>query len=136
MYTKTLREPVFRAILYFIWDATHTEASQYLWDKHRIKHDLNGMDGIYLYAEGTDKNGNSLGGEHFIWINGKDNYYTLTHECLHLVKGVCEALSIPFDKDNDELVAYYQEYWVRRLWRVVSKTLDKEATKPSQKSPK
>jgi hypothetical protein len=41
----------------------------------------------------------------------------IAHEALHAVRGILKARGIPFDGDNEELIAYLQEY-------IIEKTLD------------
>lgn len=51
-----------------------------------------------------------------IWIGDLSNFYTLSHELVHLTKSVFEARKIPFTCRNDETIAYYHTYWFRKLW--------------------
>lgn len=58
--------------------------------------------------------------EYFINVE-KKNFYTLQHECVHLVKHIFVDRGIPFTAENDEVIAYYLEYWFKRLWRAINK---------------
>ena len=60
-----------------------------------------------------------------VWVNRSDNYYTMVHECLHLVNMIFKFHGIPFTSDNDEIIAYYQNYWVRKFWNKMSKEIKK-----------
>jgi len=51
-----------------------------------------------------------------VWLKEKDDYYGMVHETVHLVKRIFEAMQIPFNEDNHEIIAYYQNYWVRKFW--------------------
>jgi len=56
-----------------------------------------------------------------IWVKDKTDFYSMVHETLHLVKQIFGMKNIPFNSDNDELIAYYQGYWVRKFWNKMSK---------------
>jgi hypothetical protein len=59
-----------------------------------------------------------------VWLEKKDNYYGMVHETLHLVKGIFKTVQISFNEDNDEIIAYYQEYWVKKFWSKMSKFIE------------
>lgn len=52
-----------------------------------------------------------------IWILDKNNQFVLVHELIHLVRMIFEDKGIHFEKWNDELIAYYQEFWFKKIWR-------------------
>jgi len=56
-----------------------------------------------------------------VWIQDEDDYYAIVHETVHLVKRIFEIMGIPFNEENDEMIAYYQNYWVRTFWHKMSK---------------
>ncbi len=56
-----------------------------------------------------------------IWIDSSENFYTMVHETLHLVRTVFEYHGVPFNQENDEFIASYQNYWVRKFWNTMSK---------------
>ena len=58
-----------------------------------------------------------------VWILVPDDYYAMVHETMHLVKRIFKVIGIPFNSDNDEVMAYYQNYWVRKFWNKMSKGL-------------
>lgn len=58
---------------------------------------------------------------YILYLLDKKDFYTLMHECLHLVKHVFVSRMVPFNETNDELIAYYHSYWFKRLWRWVNK---------------
>lgn len=95
----------------------------YLGDKKQIKEyslDYNVMKNslaeCLLYS---DEDNNPLG--LVIWIKNKTDYHSMVHETLHLVRRIFEIKGIPFDSDNDEIIAYYQNYWVRKFWNKMGK---------------
>ena len=69
-----------------------------------------------------------------IWIADVSNFYTLSHELIHMVKNVFEKNKIPFAPDNDETIAYYHTYWFRRIWHDMGIYNDKKY-KPVLKKP-
>lgn len=54
-------------------------------------------------------------------IESKEDFYTLQHECLHLVKQIFVDRGVPFNDSNDEAIAYYMEYWFKKIWRRINK---------------
>jgi hypothetical protein len=53
-----------------------------------------------------------------LWLMHPDDFYVLMHETLHLVVGAFEAKGINVNLANEEeVIAYYQAYWFRKLWR-------------------
>jgi len=58
-----------------------------------------------------------------IWIEKSDDYNGMVHETIHLVKRVFEIMGVPFTAENDEIIAYYQNYWVRTFWHKMSKDI-------------
>ena len=47
-----------------------------------------------------------------IWV---EKPVFITHEAYHLVQWVLSSRGIPSGKKNEELVAYYMEYWTKAL---------------------
>lgn len=56
-----------------------------------------------------------------LWVKEFADYYVITHEAVHLVYEIMNNKGIPINRENDEVVSYMVEYWVRTLWRHVSK---------------
>ena len=56
-----------------------------------------------------------------VWVAESVDYNSMVHETVHLVKRMFTAVNIPFNSDNDEIIAYYQNYWVRKFWNKMSK---------------
>ena len=52
--------------------------------------------------------------------NPKD-FYGLLHETVHLVCKIMTDRNIPFNSDNQEVIAYLQEHWFKLLWRELNK---------------
>lgn len=58
-----------------------------------------------------------------VWINNNQDYNGMVHETIHLVKKIFEVTNIPFNAENEEIIAYYQNYWVRTFWNKMSKNI-------------
>jgi len=56
-----------------------------------------------------------------VCLTDHKDFYTLMHECVHLVKRIFADRGIPFTAENDEAIAYYQAWWFRTLWRKCNK---------------
>jgi len=88
-----------------------------LTDKHRGK-----------TAEIADK-GSLLPGGFLVWVDSRQNYYTMVHETLHLARIIMEYHGVPFNAENDEFIATYQTYWVKKFWHTMSKGKDNGKSK-------
>lgn len=65
-----------------------------------------------------------MDGEYPVYVmklSNKNDFYGLVHESLHLVKSIFRDRQIPFTPENDETIAYYQSWWVRKLWHEMHK---------------
>lgn len=56
-----------------------------------------------------------------VQLESKKDFYSLMHECVHLVTRIFEDRGIPFRGENTEMIAYYQGYWFKRIWRRLNK---------------
>lgn len=54
--------------------------------------------------------------KYVVSLSRKDDMASLIHECVHLVRLIFRDRHIPFDEFNDESIAYYLCWWVKRLW--------------------
>jgi len=64
-----------------------------------------------------------------VWVDCFKNYHTMVHETLHLTGLIFKFHGVPFTADNEEMIAYYQNYWVRKFWHKMSKFIDKKENK-------
>lgn len=55
-----------------------------------------------------------------VWVEKANDYNSMVHETVHLTKRIFEMMGIPFNETNDEIIAYYQNYWVRKFWNKMS----------------
>lgn len=64
--------------------------------------------------------------EYLVHVEDKGDFYTLSHEVVHLVRWIFTDRGILFDNTNDETIAYYHTYWLKKLWRAMSKPTKKD----------
>ena len=71
--------------------------------------------GLYgCYVKRVVKDGDV---RYVVSMEHREDFYSLLHECLHLVRCIFVDRNIPFTVDNDEAIAYYQVWWFKKLWR-------------------
>ena len=63
---------------------------------------------------------------YLVWVQGPSEYNTMVHETIHLVQRIFKNTKIPFTAENEEIIAYYQNYWVRKFWHVMGNFIEKE----------
>ncbi len=121
MKTKHFYEPIFRIDVQFITDSTTEEIDVWITKNRKGTH-LDGVtytDGAIYTLEKTEKNGNTFK-EYLVFVKEKDDIYVLIHETHHLASLIMRDCLIPISKENDEVAAYLQEYWLRTLWRFMN----------------
>ena len=59
--------------------------------------------------------------EYRVCLEDKKDFYTLLHETVHLVEKIFTDRGIPFTSENSEIIAYYQTYWFKQIWRKINK---------------
>ena len=110
----------------FICPIFRVEVILYLGDKKQLKvysldYSIN-KDSLAECLLYSDKDDTPLG--LVVWVKDEVDYYSMVHETLHLVKRIFELKNIPFDSENDEMIAYYQGYWVRKFWNKMGKFIE------------
>ena len=60
-----------------------------------------------------------------VHLDDSRDFYTLVHECCHLVHRIFRDRDMEL---SEEVLAYYQTYWVKTIWREIGwpKKKDKE----------
>lgn len=114
---KKLFEPVFGTGLYFAVGKADSAFIQELgkWvDAKLIEDDFIGRNGFSMVLT-DDKDGSK---SHLIWLKDTD-IPTMAHEIAHLVNHVFREVGV---SNEDEVFAYYLEYWMRRIMGVISKS--------------
>ncbi len=76
--------------------------------------------------------GNSKEYSVLIWLDDIDALYNMIHETVHLVRLIFNHFNIPFTAENDEMIAYYQNYWIRKIWRVMAISDNKGRNKKNE----
>jgi len=59
-------------------------------------------------------------GNYMVWL-ADDDYYAMTHECVHLAYRILETNQIALNEHTQEFYANYVEFWVRKFWKAISK---------------
>ena len=107
MRRKTFNDEVFLTDVVAI-TGTREETQAFL-DKNDIEFDLGG-DG---YCGAFPNNRGFV-----VWLLHPDDFYVLMHEVLHLVVYIFNTKGININLANEEeVIAYYQSFWFRKLWR-------------------
>ncbi len=119
MTAKKLFDPVFLADVWFLYGGTIEELKGWYKNKKIISDFDPKLQGYVELLDFTKKDG-SVERSYIIRIEEND-FYTLAHECVHLVKHIFTDRGIAFRPENDEAVAYYHGYWLKRLWRLTNK---------------
>ena len=107
MRKKLFREDVFIVDVCAI-NGTREEAQRFL-DGNNIEKTLGGNGCCYVIPDNKG---------FVLWLMDSNDFYILMHETLHLVVAIFEAKGINVNLSNEEeVIAYYQSYWFRKLWR-------------------
>lgn len=102
-----MADEVFLVDVYAI-TGTREEAQKFL-NKHKIEYKLGGSGCCFPIPDNKG---------FVVWLMHSDDFYVLMHETLHLVVAIFEAKGINVNLANEEeVIAYYQSYWFRKLWR-------------------
>lgn len=114
MIVKRWYDPVFRAYVRVAADCTIAELKKYM-DARNIEFNEEGE-----FVEGLSFDVNIKDVQHYwIYLRDRRNFYTLSHEIIHMVKAIFRDRGIPFCAENDETLAYYHTYWLRKMWRAI-----------------
>ena len=94
------------------------EQAQKSLDKLGIEYTLHGDGGCFVIPK-------SLG--FVVWLSDPRDFYVLLHETVHLVNFILESKGINVNLANEEEVfAYYQSFWFRKLWRFFGNVKDEK----------
>lgn len=119
MKAHRLEEPVFLADVWFLYGGTVEEVKNW-YKKKKITSDFDPKLQGYVELLDFTKDDGTVERSYILRIEEND-FYTLSHECLHLVRHILTDRGVPFRPENDEVIAYYQGYWLKRLWRLTNK---------------
>ena len=73
------------------------------------------------YAGRVNVNRDGMWPIYELTMKNRRDFYTLVHECLHLVVHIFNDRGLPFEASNHEFIAYYLESLVQRIWRGLHK---------------
>lgn len=66
--------------------------------------------------------------KHLIWLLDHNSIYEVTHEIIHLCKSVFVGCGVPFTPENEEGIAYYQGFWLKKIWNDLGRINDQMIT--------
>ena len=118
MKVKKLYDPVFLADVTFLYGGSISDLTSW-YNKKKITSDCDPKLQGYVELLDYTKKDKTVERSYIIRIEEKD-FYTLSHECIHLVRHILDDRGIPFSPQNDEVIAYYHNYWLKRLWRLTN----------------
>lgn len=113
---KVIKEPVFFCVVHVFLGGTYEEYRKKL-EKLKIKHPdtvreaFNGGNDVLISGE----TGLSDQTDRFIWIKDQKDLSTIHHECIHLALQIMESKGVPTNKLNEEVIAYYSEFWFNTI---------------------
>jgi hypothetical protein len=110
--------PLFRITVYLV-----TGDKKQLKSFHCYEPDYHDAETHFVEVEKFDKDGSTESIKDtwlLVWLNGNFDYNGMVHETVHLVKRIFGIMGIAFNETNDEMIAYYQNYWVRKFWHKMS----------------
>lgn len=122
MKVKKFYEPILKVTVYFITDSIPSEVKNFINKRSdkRASNDFDMLEGSITLLDKTDSRGRKFR-DYLINVEDKNDFYVLLHESVHLVGWILEDRNISVKKENDEIFAYYQEYWFKTLWRFMNK---------------
>lgn len=116
MKIKTFKEPVYKTKVIALI-ATREELHKWLKKEKLSLRDFSNDAAIHFTIEEEDKRLT-----HHVWLEDRKDFYTLLHECIHLVSRRFQELGVDCDlTKGDEHFTYYVEYWFRNLWKFFGK---------------
>lgn len=120
---KYIYEEVYRREVLFITGCSFIEAHKEL-DKFKIKLDtvdLSNADGcVAEFNKESQPKMKSSAPELFLWVENRNAFYVLMHEVVHLTINIFALSNIAIDGATTESFAFYNEFWFKKLWRLMS----------------
>jgi len=119
MKIKRFKEKVFSVGVTLIYNCSAIELENYFKKKKvTFEGNIRGSSGATFEIEEDCKDGGVFT-TFYIWVIDKNDFYSLSHECIHLVKYIFSAHGVPINKENDEIFAIYHTYWLKKLWHSI-----------------
>lgn len=70
--------------------------------------------------------------EYIIWINEGSDFTTFMHETLHTVIKILHDRGVYWNGDEHEVLTYYYDYWMGRLWDDTEKYCSNKKPTPTK----
>lgn len=104
-----------------VWLVVGSEDLAIFYKRRKVSGETLTPDRLQGFVQNVDvvKNEDVTFRDYLIYLEDKDNFYTLLHETVHLVNHILRDRNAHYDWYKDEVFAYYQTYWVKKLWRAV-----------------
>lgn len=132
---KSFKEPIFSAKVVLLSNCSAQEAGEFLEKRFRFDRGamnfLHGCDGVTFDVSDRKSNGDVYI-SFAIWVEKPEDYSVVAHECLHLAGKILDTRGVPVSKKNDEVLAYYQGYWIEKFWKFLSRYAEKEKNTKSK----
>jgi len=114
---KKIYEPVFGVQVIFangIFEQVKKRFKKYKYDESYAK-----LAGSVTFLD-TEEKGKKYR-DYLIHIEDPKDFYCLLHEVVHLVVHIFTDRGVEYSEHNNELIAYYQTFWFKKLWRITNK---------------
>lgn len=113
--TYKLRDEIFNVNLMYSCGCTATEYLQFLNSEGIYpKENITNYDGYFNEARRLLKNGSYIY-DYYIWVCSSKNIVSISHELIHLTTRIMKDIGLPINYKNDEFIAYYHSYWLRKI---------------------
>jgi len=118
LHHKTLVDGVFQATVVVLWGGEYKKAYDYVLKKYGVQLELEQSD-LFSFGFVSERlNENDLNGWIF-WVGDVKTVGSVVHEVVHLVHNILTYKGL--DYKNDELRAFYEEYWFDRITQLIKK---------------
>ena len=116
---KKLTCPIYQAD---VWLIVGREDLDSFYKKKKITGETISADRVLGFVQSIDITNNPgiIYRDYVMYLESKENFYTLLHESTHLVNHILRDRNAFYDWNKDEAFAYYQTYWFKRIWRAVN----------------
>jgi len=114
MKKKFIKDKTFKTYCELVWDCSEEEFLKYANKMNGTDYQPNGALGKSIYQE-SDEILN-----YFIWINKKDNYETLAHEILHMIRfWLQDFQGIDLNRETEEVYTLLHSFYFRECLKVL-----------------
>jgi len=130
--THNFYDEMYGASVLFLYGGSNEEADVYLerrgFNANRTSHSTAGFcrSGVILVTDNEDSPEIPF---FVVWIQNPRSYGVLAHEIFHLVFRVLDNCGLKYSHETEETYAYYQKYWLERIWFFLTRGEDPEPEK-------